>query len=150
MYLLPMFLVIIALSIDVLQSVKISYKLTNNYLGKEQAVYLSEIGIRHGINTSKGELAPKSYYINLINNSIGISEYSEGDMFTKVDVLVSEDDEKTKVVVESNSQYDAFSHQSKSEYILEKEKPSVDNANNVDENLNIEENTGKVSEEEND
>lgn len=133
-YLLPMFLVIIALSIDVLQSVKVSYKLTNNYLGKEQAMYLSEIGIRHGINTSKEEMVSKTYYINLINNNIGVSEHSEGDIYAKVDIIVKEDDEKTKVVINSNGQYNIFSSSLNSEYILEKEKPDVDN---IDQNLDI-------------
>lgn len=148
-YLLPIFLVIIALSIDVLQNIKTSFKLTNNYLGKEQAICLSEIGIRHGINTSKGEMISKSYYINLINNSIGISEYSEGEMYAKVDISVKEDNEKTKVIINSNSHYDIFSHSLKSEYILEKEKPSVENIDNVDENLDTKENTSFIEEKDN-
>lgn len=109
-YILPIFLLIIVLSTDILKSVTSTYKLTNNYFGKEKARAICDIGLKHGEKISREELASKEYYINLVNNKLEVSDRINGEDYTRVEILVSKGEEITNVSIRSLGKFNRFSH----------------------------------------
>lgn len=139
MYLLPIFLSIIVISSDVLDSVTTSYSLTNNYFGKISAKYLCEIGLKHGIKSSREGLSNEEYYINLIDNTISTSNKIEGDEYTKVNITRKTYLEKIIVTIDSVSYVGKFSKSLIHEYtiILKPKEKNIDNkSENLDTNGN--------------
>ncbi|KMT21333.1 hypothetical protein [Clostridium cylindrosporum] len=138
-YLLPIFLSLMFISVQVVQSITSSHGLTNNYLGKQKAEYLADIGLKHGIKVSKEEIVAKGYYINLINDNIELSEYFEGSEYTKVTIRVKSSDESITIGVESISNVGSYSHKLNHHYTIdiESEENNVDNSH---ENLDTKKN----------
>lgn len=139
LYLLPIFLSITIVSGEVLKSVTTSYHLTNNYFGKVSAKYLSEIGLKHGINFSRENLSNKEYYINLIDNEISMNSELNGNEYTKVKIATQHSHEEIIVNIESRSNVSNYSHTLNYKYsiYIGGEEKDVDNSlENLDTNEN--------------
>lgn len=119
LYLLPIFLLIIALSVDVLKGVTSTYKLTNNYFGKERAKAICDIGIKHGVKTSKSELTSKNYYVNLIDNNLVVSDRSNGSNYVNINISVSKGEKIININIESEGKYELFSQSENYSYSVD-------------------------------
>ncbi|MEG0641722.1 MAG: hypothetical protein RR515_03905 [Clostridium sp.] len=130
-YLIPLFLTMIVISADTLQNATLSQKVINNFIGKEEAKNLAEIGLKHGVKLSREINESRVYYINLIDNNITVSNMYQGNQFAKVSVKINKPMEFIEVGVESESNiHSSYSHKEVYKYVLNKLETdlSIDNA----------------------
>ena len=128
-YILPIFMCLIILSINILGEIKSSNKIINSYICKDKARYLCDIGIKHGISISKEKLENKTYYINMIDNNIFIDTFPNKEKNTKVTITIKESLEEINVNITSSSEYKKFYHKKTYSYIVYKEniESNIDN-----------------------
>ena len=128
-YILPIYMCIIVLSIDVLGEIQSSNKVINNYICKDKARYLCDIGIKHGINISKEKLENKVYYINIVDENVFVDNIPNKGENTKVSISIKESSKEINVNIISYSEYKEFYHRKTYSYVDYKEnvEGNIDN-----------------------
>lgn len=143
-YILPLFLTLIFIANDMVSISHDTRKITSNYMSTSSTISVADIGLKYG-KLIEGQVDNKaSYYVNIIDNNIRVTDNKQSDKYAKVDIVISKnyktvtiDNEVVMVeyrVVDINSTgyVNNFSKIIKSSYTYENNQNLIDSSNRKD------------------
>lgn len=85
-YLLPLFLVVIAIALDWVYLSSDAKKISSNYMSTVSTLNIADLGIKHGVVREKTLSKGNTYYLNIIDNNIVILPNINSRVYSKVKV----------------------------------------------------------------
>ncbi|MEG2971983.1 MAG: hypothetical protein RR898_00845 [Clostridium sp.] len=128
---MPLFVVLILIASDMASLTVDGRKITSNYMSKSTTINLSDIGIKHAKILETSLNGNKTYYINIVDESIMASDSILSDKYACINIKISKRYESRvvngqkkmitikDVNIDSTGIYKKFSNTKKVNYIIE-------------------------------